>query len=258
MNSLQFLVDSHAHIDDEAFDQDREKVIDRALKADVKVIVSSSLGVESSIKTLKLAELYKPLIYPTLGMDPCTLDEGEIEGLIKLIIQNKSKIVGIGEVGLDYYYVRREEERRIQERNFVTFINLAKELEMPLIIHSRSAGKYAVKILEREKAQKVLLHAFDGRLSWALKASSLSYHLSIPTSIHFSTQKQLLARHITLEKLLIESDAPVLSPIRGERNEPANLIYAVRKIAELKGIAVKEVIKRTTQNSLNFYNIPLK
>ncbi len=194
-------------------------------------------------------------MYACIGLDPGSLEPEEAEEVRKSIAANKDLIVGIGEVGLDYYWVREESGRERQKRLFREWIELAEKLHLPLVVHSRSAGKYAIRILLESGFRRVLMHAYDGRVGWAMKAAEEGVHFSIPTSVWHSRQKQKLAKTLPLECLVVESDAPVLSPIRGERNEPANLVYAVRKIAELKGLSEKKVAITTTENARRLFGL---
>ena len=136
------------------------------------------------------------------------------------------------------------------------FIQLAKELDKPLIIHSRSAGKYAIEILIEEEANHVLMHAFDGKWRYAQEGAKYGYYFSIPTSVVRSKQKQKLVRMLPLENLMVETDSPVLSPVQGERNKPSNLPYAIKKIAELKRNNFEEIAKITTENARKFFKLP--
>jgi len=254
--TLKF-VDVHCHIVDENFNRDRDEVIRRALNSNVIAIITSSLTFSEAIKSLKISSRYPGYIFITIGSDPLEFDSTLISRIRDLIIERRFEIVGIGEVGLDYYYARENQLREKQKHFLREWISLAKELDLPLIIHSRSAGKYAVKLLLEERAERVLMHAYDGRSGWALKAVEAGYFFSIPTSIWRSKQKQKLVKSIPLESLMLETDAPVLSPILGRRNEPANIIYAAKKIAEIKNVDLEHVSEVTTKNAIEFFSLPL-
>jgi TatD DNase family protein len=149
--------------------------------------------------------------------------------------------------------VQEESGREIQREIFRSFIALGRELELPLNVHSRSAGRHAVDILLEGDATRVQLHAFDGKLSAAMPAVEAGFFFSVPPSIVRSEQKQKLVRKLPLSTLLIETDSPVLGPVPQERNEPANARIAVNAIAELKGIAVDEVIEAVAENTRRLY-----
>lgn len=249
------LVDVHCHLDMPEFDGDRERVIASARGKGVVAVVNSGLGVEGGRKALDLAGRFPGYVYATLGLEPSNLDGEEFEGVRRLILDNREGIVGVGEVGLDYYWTRGERDREIQRGRFRSFIRLAGDLGLPLVVHSRSAGRYALQVLEEEGAERVLMHAFDGRVGWAMEGVRLGYYFSIPTSVWHSHQKQRLARQLPLSCLMLESDSPVLSPVRGERNEPANLVYALRKVAELKETNEATVEEETLRNAASFFNL---
>ena len=249
------LVDAHCHLQDEEFDKDRDVIVKRSCQAGIASIVTSSLNRTDAPKALRIAEEYRGYVHPCIGLDPANLDPNEMEEIKEFIRIHENKIVGIGEVGLDYYRVRERESRELQTDFLREWIELAEELRLPLIVHSRSAGKYAVQVLLESGFTRILMHAYDGRASWALKAAEEGLYFSIPTSIWHSEQKQKLVKALPLNCLLIETDAPALSPIRGERNEPANLIYAVKKIAELKDLPEVEVAEATTKNAENFFQL---
>ena len=248
------LVDSHCHIEDEEFDKDREKVILKAKRSGVIAVITSSLSYKDVLKSLKICNKYNEYIYLTVGFDPTIINEEESNRIQNLArkLASKGRIIGLGEVGLDYYWVKGE-DREIQKRIFISWIELAEKLKLPLVVHSRSAGKYAIQLLLEYGYDRILMHAFDGRSSWALKGANAGFKFSIPTSVWYSRQKQKLVKALPLECMLVESDSPVLSPVKGERNEPSNLIYAVKKIAEIKNLSIEEVAEITTENAVKFF-----
>lgn len=256
--SVMRLVDAHCHLQDEEFDQDRNYVVERARERGVVSIVTSSLNSLDASKALAIGRNYPDYVYVCIGSNPSNLDLKETRDLMSIIKKHRSGIVGVGEVGLDYYWVRENQYREIQRNLFQEWIGFAEELRLPLIVHSRSAGKYAAQILLETEFRQVLMHAFDGRIGWAAKAAREGVYFSIPTSVWHSRQKQKLVKGLPLDSLLVESDAPVLSPIKEERNEPANLVYAVRKIAELKGVSEDEVAEMTTANARKFFSLKTK
>ncbi len=253
-----WFVDVHCHIGSEVFDRDRSEVLRRARERGVIAIISSSLNFREAIRTLKLSREYEGYVFTSIGWNPVDLDRNSMMKVYDLAVEQKHRIVGIGEVGLDFYYVRDQNSRRVQEEYFREWIRLAQDLDLPLIVHSRSAGKYALQILFEEGAEKVLMHAYDGKTSWAVKAADVGYYFSIPTSVWRSEQKQKLVKVIPLDQLMLETDSPVLSPFLGRRNEPANIVYAARKIAEIKNISLERVAEITTENAVKFFSLPVK
>ena len=252
------LVDAHCHLHEEEFDADRELVIERARRAGVIAMLTSSLNLAEAGKALELARAHEGVVFACIGFDPTIDDEQELAAVMEFIRQHAREIVAIGEVGLDYYWVREREARERQVERFRAWIRLAAELGLPLVVHSRSAGKYAIQVLLEEGYDRVLMHAFDGRVGWALKgAREGGFYFSIPTSVVRSQQKQKLAKALPLENLMVETDAPVLAPVRGQRNEPANLPLAVKAIAELKGLSFEEVAEVTYENAKRFFGLRL-
>lgn len=247
------MIDVHCHIHDEVFDGDRDEVINRAKERGVKHIIVSAIKPEEVPKALSIVNNFKQYMSLTIGHDPVVVSDRVFEEQLKNIKKYLDVIVGIGEVGLDYYFVRDHSERDKQRRIFTLWINIAKELNLPLIIHSRSAGKYAVKIILEQKYFNVVMHAYDGSVGWAIEAAKHGVYFSIPPSIVFSIQKQKLVRKLPLENLLLETDSPVLSPTKGKRNEPANIVYSAMKIAEVKNISLNKVIDITIENTLNVF-----
>jgi TatD DNase family protein len=166
-----------------------------------------------------------------------------------LIRQKREGLVAIGEVGLDHWKVKEPAERELQREIFTRFVRLSLELDLPLNIHSRSAGRHVVSLLLEEGAQRVQLHAFDGKPASALPAVEAGYFFSIPPSVVRSRQKQKLVRRLPLSCLLLETDSPVLSAVPGERNEPAQVRISLQAIAELKQLPEQQVAEAVTQNT---------
>jgi TatD DNase family protein len=234
------------------FDADREKVLERARAAGISRVIAVGEDLADAEKNIRLAMQY-PMIWPAAGLYPTHLDRDLAARLCEFIRIHKENLVCIGEIGLDYWMVKDESGREIQREIFHSFINLGKELSLPLNVHSRSAGRHAVAILLESGAVRVQLHAFDAKLSAALPAVEAGFFFSLPPSIVRSEQKQKLAKQLPLSCLLVESDSPVLGPSPQERNEPANTWIAVEAIAELKGIKVTEVSERIADNTRRLY-----
>ena len=252
------LVDVHCHLEDEAFDDDRDEVIRRALEAGVVAMLTSSLDREDALKALGIARSYPGVVHLCVGFDPTIDDEVEMASVMGLAreLASRGELVAIGEVGLDFYWVRSEEARAKQVERFRAWIRLAEELGLPLVVHSRSAGKYAIQVLLQEGYDRVLMHAFDGRVGWALRGvREGGFYFSIPTSVVRSRQKRKLAKALPLENLMVETDSPVLGPEKGVRNEPSNLPRTVEAIASIRGLGVEEVAEATYRNALEFFRL---
>lgn len=246
------LVDTHAHICDPCFDKDRDAVLERARKAGVGAIIAVGENLADARKNLELAETY-PMLKPAAGLYPTHLDSGQAYQMANFIRRHKSGLAAIGEVGLDYWVVKEDSKKELQREILKIFIELSKELNLPLNVHSRSAGRHAVALLLENNAARVQMHAFDGKAGAALPAVEAGYFFSIPPSVLRSRQKQKLVKQLPLSCLLIETDSPVLGPTPQERNEPANICQSARVIAELKDISEEEVVAAVTDNTERLY-----
>jgi TatD DNase family protein len=246
------IVDTHAHLCDPIFDSDRKVVLKKAQANGLAAIVAVSENLSDAHRNLELADRY-PFVHAAAGLHPTQLDLKQAQALCTFIRKEHSGIVAIGEVGLDYWAVKDESEKQLQRDIFRTFIDLSLELDLPLNVHSRSAGRHAIALLLEYGASRVQLHAFDGKAASALPAVEAGYFFSIPPSVVRSPQKQKLVKRLPLSCLMIETDSPVLGPSRDERNEPANAVLSVNAIAEFKHISQTEVIEEAYKNTCRLY-----
>ncbi|MFH1424072.1 MAG: TatD family hydrolase [archaeon] len=246
-------VDVHAHLNIPELDQDRERMLKNAKKAGVIAVIDAGETDKENRKILRLSKEF-PLIRPALGHHPCSLDMGEAEKTADFIRQHKERIVAVGEIGLDYWKVNGTLDKESQNEIFGLFIDLAQELDLPVVVHSRSAGKYAIEILKQKNAEKVCMHSFDGDFKVALEGVALGYYFSIPPSIVRNDQLQKLAE-IPLENLLLETDSPYLGPSKEEKNEPANVRIAAEEIARINELTLEEVADATTNNAKALFRI---
>jgi TatD DNase family protein len=246
------IIDAHAHLCAAVFDNDREEVMQRAMDAGVAAIVGVSENLEEVQRNLELAEVH-PRLRVAAGLYPTVIDRDQAEAMVSFIRKEHRNLVGIGEVGLDHWAVKGDAERGVQGEIFARFIDVSLELDLPLNIHSRSAGKRAISMLLQRGARKAQLHAFDGKASAALPGVEAGYLFSVPPSIVRSRQKQKLVKQLPLSCLLVESDSPVLGPTAGTRNEPANVVIAVRAISEIKGLSIEEVMEAVSSNAQRLY-----
>lgn len=246
------LVDTHAHMCDASFDEDRETVLERARKAGISAIIAVGENLADARKNCELAQTF-PILKPAAGLYPTHLDLEQAHQMADFLRDNQSRMVAIGEVGLDYWVVKEEAEKALQREILKIFVELSKELNLPLNIHSRSAGRHAIALLLENNAARVQMHAFDGKAAAALPAVEAGYFFSIPPSVVRSRQKQKLVKRLPLSCLLIETDSPVLGPVPNERNEPANIRQSVKAIAELKDVSEEEVIAVVADNTERLY-----
>lgn len=246
------LLDAHAHLVDPVFDEDRGEVLRRAREAGVSAVLCVGESLQDARRNLELAEEHEAML-PAAGLYPTRLDLGEAEALANLLRTERRRLWAIGEVGLDYWKVQEEEGRELQREIFGRFVDLSLELDLPLNVHSRSAGRHAIALLLERGARRVLLHAFDGRAATALPAVEAGFFFSVPPSVVRSQQKRKLVRRLPLESLLLETDSPVLGPDPRERNEPALLRVALRAVAEIKGLAEAEVAEAVRENARRLF-----
>lgn len=248
----QSIIDTHTHICDPVFDDDRGEVLKRARDVGVAAIIAVSENLPDSRRNLELA-MEHPILRPAAGLYPTVLDLRQAEAMIDFIRNEQTRLFAIGEVGLDFWVVKDDKDRERQRRIFSRFIKLSAELDMVLNVHSRSAGRHVIDMLLNRNAKKVQLHAFDGKASTALPAVEAGYFFSIPPSIIRSRQKQKLVKQLPLSHLLIETDSPVLSPTPGQRNEPANAILVTDIVAEIKNVSKETVMEAAFQNTCRLY-----
>lgn len=246
------LTDTHAHLCDPAFDADRDVVMARAAEAGIGAVVAVGETAADGRRNLELAA-GDPRIRPAAGLFPTVLDPDEAEAIAELLRDQRDRFVAVGEVGLDFWKVRDEDERAVQVRLFRRFVALAMELDLPLNVHSRSTGRQTIELLCAAGARRVQLHAFDGRAATARPALEAGFFLSIPPSIVRSPQKRKLVRQVPVEGLLVESDSPVLGPTPGERNEPANAMRALDEIAAIKGLTAEQAAEVVAENTRRLY-----
>ncbi len=248
------LVDCHAHLCDEAFSQDLGEVLERAVNAGVGSILIVGETLADARRNLELAALY-PSLKAAAGLFPANADLVEAAIIETFIREHATALHAIGEVGLDFWLAKEDEERELQREVFLQFIRLGVELDLPLNVHSRSTGREAIAMLMGNGATRVQMHAFDGKASTAQPAVEAGYFFSIPPSIVRSRQKQKLVKHLPLACLLVESDSPVLGPDPEARNEPANVAIALQAIADIKGVAREEVLEAVQENTLRLYGL---
>jgi TatD DNase family protein len=253
------LIDSHAHLDMKQFDSDRDQVIERAESAGVKHIISVGIDIKSSRNALKLTTHY-PSIFATAGIHPHNADNANNNYLeqIELIAQH-DKIVAIGEIGLDFF--RNRSARQNQIEVFTQQLDIAISLDLPVVIHDREAHTETVNTLSPFKQTGLhgVIHCFSGDYELAKTFINMGYYISIPGTVTFKNaiQTQDVVKRIPLNRLLLETDAPFLTPIphRGKRNEPSYVVHTAQKIAKLRGISFEGVSYQTSKNVCELFNL---
>lgn len=254
------LFDSHAHLNDERFDDDREELIKSLKENKVEFVVNPGADIETSISAIKLSNQYD-FIYAAVGVHPHdvgNLDDDAIDTLRKLAVEN-DKVVAIGEIGLDYYYENSPKD--VQKEWFKKQIELANELKLPIIIHDRDAHGDTFEIIKNTKSKDIgcVLHCYSGNVELAREYVKMGCYISIPGTVTFKNNKKTreVAKEIPLEYLLIETDSPYMAPEphRGKRNDPSLVQFVADKIAQEKGISYETVCKATKENAKKLFNI---
>ena len=253
------MIDTHCHIDFEEYDADRKDVITRA-KDKLDAVIVSGIGYESNQGVLDLSNEYKNFIYPSFGYHPVSsqkCSDEELKLAHKHLIENLDNIVAIGEVGMDYFYVKDKALREKQKEIFLTFIEIANEYEKPLLMHVRDCEKKALNIVEEyDNIPQVIFHCYSGSLKTAKRIMGHdNYYMSFSTMLCYSQQHQDLIKNISLDHVLTETDSPYLAMTKEERNEPANVVNAVAKIAEIQDKDIETVDDITTNNARKVFKI---
>ena len=251
------IFDSHAHYDDEAFDADREELLAQCQAQGIEYIVNVSASLASVKITLELARKH-PFIYAAVGVHPDEVGELTEENFAWLKEQCQDpKTVAVGETGLDYYWDKENHE--VQKYWFRRQLELAKELELPIIVHSREACADTLEEIKRAHTERLrgVIHCFSYSSETAREYLSMGYYIGIGGVATFKNAKKLkeVVKMLPLERMLLETDCPYLAPVpyRGKRNSSLNLPYVAQAVAELKGVEAEEVIRITNKNARKLY-----
>lgn len=247
------MFDTHAHLCDGSFTADLSAVIERARAAGVERILAVGEDLSDARRNLEIAARFPDIVRPAAGLFPTHLDRGQAHELEGWIRKHRERLAAVGEVGLDYWKVQGESERETQREIFAGFVNLALEIDRPLNVHSRSAGRATLELLIERGARRVQMHAFDGRASKAMPGVEAGFFFSVPPSVARSAQKQKLVRQLPLSCLLLETDSPVLAAVAGDRNEPCHVVQSLAALAELKDLHLDEVRETVADNSRRLY-----
>ncbi len=255
------IIDSHCHLDYPALYDQLDNVITRAKDNQIRYLLSICTTLNSFDKIKLIIKKYNN-VYGTLGIHPHeTKEYSQVNSiLLKKLIMNEKKIIGIGETGLDFYY--NHSNKKIQKQIFLEHIKTASDLDLPVIVHTRNAEKDTLDILENEKKNsklKVLIHCFTGSKEFAKKLLDIDCFISVSGIITFKNSTDLndAVNLIPIDKLLVETDSPFLAPMpyRGKVNEPSYLPHTVNKLSEIKKLPVDIVEKRTSENFLKIFNL---
>lgn len=253
------IFDTHAHYDDEAFDEDRDALLRSLEENGIGPVVNVGASIQTTRNTLKLTEEY-PFIYGAAGVHPnetAELDEDRLQWLKE--VSAREKIVAIGEIGLDYHW--NEPEPEIQKHWFIRQLELAKEVDLPVIIHSRDAAKDTLDIVRSERAWETggVLHCFSYSLEQAKEYLNMGFYLGIGGVLTFQNARKLkeVVAYMPMDRIVLETDCPYLAPVphRGKRNSSLNLPYVAEAVSQIKGIPAEEVIEITARNARTLYRM---
>lgn len=257
------LFDSHSHLNDEKFDEDREEQIKKICESGVSNFITAGYSVESSKKALEIAKKYD-FIYTTAGVSPNDIPQTEEElwkqlaEIEKIVEKNKEKICAIGEIGLDYYW--NTDNKELQKKAFIEQIKIANKYNLPIVIHTREAVMDTLQILKENKVTKTgVFHCCPQNRELIKEGLKLGFYISFAGPITFKNSKNAeeMINLVPNDRILIETDSPYFAPepVRGTRNTPANVKYIAQKIADVKGLTLEEVEKITFENTKNILYI---
>lgn len=255
---MKQMIDSHAHLDEERFDEDRDELIKSLKENAISYVINPSSDMETSRRVVKLSNRYNN-IFAAVGIHPHDAEGFKEEDLDELRELSKDeKVVAIGEIGLDYYY--DNSPREIQKDVFRKQLELSHELDLPVIIHTRDAMGDTYDILkEFEGRVRGVMHCYTGSIEMAEKFMKLGFYISIAGPVTFKNAVNVreMAKQIPLERLLIETDSPYLAPVpnRGKRNDPTNVRYVADMLANLKEIQIDKIIEHSRENTVKLFSL---
>ena len=253
------LFDTHAHMDDRSFDGDREELLAALPGKGISLLMNPGCSYESSLNAVALAEGYD-YIYAAVGSHPDVADEVD-EALIEKyrnLCSQHPRVKAIGEIGLDYHY--EDIPRDIQKRAFRLQMELARELQLPVIVHEREAHEDGLKIVDEFPTVKGVFHCYSGSLEMAKELIKRGWYIGFTGVLTFKNARKAIevAANIPLDRIVIETDCPYMAPVpfRGKRNDPGLVCYMANKLAELRGISPEEAARITLKNGKRLYRIP--
>lgn len=252
------MIDSHCHVDFKAYNKNRQEVISRAQEK-LTAIVNSGASLGGNRRTLQLAAEYEKFIYPTLGFHPDNAARADFSAVKQALAEIESNIdqaIALGETGLDFNDLDNSEDKDKQVKLFETFLEMAVEYQLPLVIHARDAEEKSLEMVKKYPSlPQVIFHCYGGDLQTAQKIVEEGYFISISTIVCFSEHHQELAAKLPLSHLITETDSPYLSPFKGQINEPAFVEETVKTIAQVKSIPVEKVARVTENNARDIFGL---
>ncbi|MBY9001980.1 MAG: TatD family hydrolase [Candidatus Heimdallarchaeota archaeon] len=253
-NSEIVYADGHCHLVPEWFDYDEVvRVTRKAMSSSVKYIVNSAIEAKHYDFGLKTGEL--PGVFLSVGLDTTKVTKESVEELKNFHLENLDKTVAIGEIGLDFHWVKEEENRQQQEEFFRELIVFAMEIDKPLVIHSRAAEEKAIQILKEMGAEEVLMHCFGGTEEQAKEISRMSWYITVPTSAVYRKNFQKILQSVALDSLMFETDSPYHSLQKDKQNDPSSIPILSRHASKLLEVEERDLAYITTKNVKDFYRI---
>ena len=255
------LIDTHCHLNLDEFEKDREKIISRCLDNNVWMI-NVGADYQTSKKAVEIAGKYEKGVYAAVALYPRDIEKEKFDyKKYKELAENK-KVVAIGECGLDYAFCENDEKiQKLQQEVFIQHLGLAKELNKPLIFHCRKLYPEMLEIIKKTKGVRGVLHCYMGRWSYAEEYLKMGFYISFTGLITYARDYDKVIKNTPLERILIETDAPCLTPIpirkseNNPRNEPAYVKYVAEKIAQIKGLSFEEVSRITSKNAIELFGL---
>lgn len=253
------IFDTHAHYDDEAFDKDCEELLKSFPEHNVMAVTNIGTNIDTSRITAQLTEQYD-YVYGAVGMYPTEVyafETSDAMEQLRSLVTEHERVVAIGEIGLDYHYDNID--KALQQKWFEAQMNLARELHVPIVVHSRDAAQDTIAVMRQAKAGEIggVVHCYSYTKETAREFLDMDFYFGIGGVVTFKNAKKLVeaVAYIPMERMVLETDSPYLSPIRSERNTSLNLPLVAAKIAEIKGISVQEVYDITWENAHKLYKI---
>ncbi|HOD31433.1 MAG TPA: TatD family hydrolase [Smithellaceae bacterium] len=251
------LIDSHAHLEMEQFDNDRQEVIERACLAGVEYIITVGTNPAFGEKAISIAKQYKN-IFVSLGIHPHEAATADDKSLAQMAdFARQPEVVAYGEIGLDFFRNLSPREKQIEV--FSRQLEIARDLSLPVVIHDRDAHEQVLQLVRSSGVQRGVFHCFSGDYALAQKCLDLGFYLSIPGTVTFDKAVKIsdVVKKVPLEFLLLETDCPFLTPVpyRGRRNEPSFIIHTAKKVAQIKSLRWEDVADTTTRNALNLFRL---
>ena len=252
------LFDTHAHLDDRAFDSDREELLSGLAARGTSMVMNPGCSLDSSKNAVALANRY-PWIYAAVGSHPDVADEVNEAVLeqYRLLVRQNPKVKAIGEIGIDYHY--EDIPRELQLKAFRMQMELARELDLPVIVHEREAHEDGMKVVKEFPEVKGVFHCYSGSAEMARQLVDLGWYIGFTGVLTFKNARKAIetAESIPLERIVLETDCPYMAPVphRGKRNDPGYLCYMAQKLAEIRGLSVEEIGHITAENGKRLYRI---